>query len=510
MFHSMRNVNFKLNKMKSDQLSWLGLCGLLSVTTLQAKEPATKMLSEGHPPNVVLILTDDLGYGDLNCYGATRYLTPNLDKLAAGGVRFTNFYVSQAVCSASRAALLTGCYSTRIGIGGALFPSSTIGLNPQEETIPEILKKKGYKSGIFGKWHLGYQRKFLPLQQGFDEYLGLPYSNDMWKYNLDGSVATPEQNKNKASYPPLPLIEGNDMIKEIKTMDDQATLTTRYTQRAVLFIDKHKNEPFFLYVPHSMPHVPIAASSKFKGKSDQGLYGDVVMEIDWSVGQIMDAIEKNGLAKNTLVIFASDNGPWINYGNHAGSAGGFREGKGTSWEGGQRVPCIMKWPGHIPDGIVCNKIAAMMDILPTLAHIAGAPLPKLKIDGINIISLLKGDLNANPRAVFLYYYNSNCLEAVRKNQWKLVFPHRSQTYEGYLPGNDGIAGKTGNIQVETALFDLRRDPGERYDVKELYPEVVAELSKIADEARADLGDGIRNIKGANVREPGRMEVPEPK
>ena len=492
--------------MKSDQLGRLGLCGLLSVTTLQAKEPVKIMLSEQKPPNVVLILTDDLGYGDLNCYGATRYITPNLDKLAASGVRFTNFYVSQAVCSASRAALLTGCYSTRIGIGGALFPNSTIGLNPQEETIPEILKKKGYKSGIFGKWNLGYQRKFLPLQQGFDEYLGLPYSNDMWKYNPDGSVATPEQNKNKAGYPPLPLIEGNDMVQEIKTMEDQATLTTRYTERAVSFINKHKNDPFFLYVPHSMPHVPIAASGKFRGKSDQGLYGDVVMEIDWSVGQIMEALEKNGLAGNTLVIFASDNGPWINYGNHAGSAGGLREGKGTSWEGGQRVPCIMKWPGHIPEGTVCNRMAAMMDILPTLADIAGAPLPRLKIDGVNIISLLRGDLNANPREVFLYYYNSNCLEAVRKNQWKLVFPHRSQTYEGYLPGNDGIAGKTGNIQVETALFDLRRDPGERYDVKELYPDVVAELSKIADEARADLGDGIRNIKGANVREPGRMEV----
>jgi len=496
--------------MKSDRLNWLGLCGLLSFTPALAQEPGERILRERQPPNVVIILTDDLGYGDLNCYGATRYITPNLDQLAAGGVRFTNFYVSQAVCSASRAALLTGCYSTRIGIGGALFPTSTIGLNPREETIAEILKKRGYKSGIFGKWHLGYQRKFLPLQQGFDEYLGLPYSNDMWKYNLDGSAATPEQNKNKAGYPPLPLIDGNEMVQEIKTMEDQASLTTRYTGRAVAFIEKHKKEPFFLYLPHAMPHVPIAASAKFRGKSDQGLYGDVVMEIDWSVGEIMKTLEKNGLAENTLVIFASDNGPWINYGNHAGSTGGLREGKGTSWEGGQRVPCIMKWPGHIPQGTVCNKMAAMMDILPTLAFVSGAPLPKLKIDGINIISLLKGEPNANPREVFLYYYNSDCLEAVRKNQWKLVFPHRSQTYEGYLPGNDGIAGKTGNIQVESALFDLRRDPGERYDVKVLYPEVVAELNKIADEARADLGDGIRNIKGANVREPGRMEVPETK
>ncbi len=492
--------------MKKNQFAWLGLYGLMSALPLQAGNLPKSDSERNKLPNIVLILADDMGYGDLNCYGATRYITPNLDNLGANGVRFTNFYVSQAVCSASRAALLTGCYSNRVGIGGALFPTSKIGLNPQEETIAKVLKNKKYKSGIFGKWHLGYQREFLPLQQGFDEYLGLPYSNDMWKYNLDGTAATADQNKNKGAYPPLPLIDGNKMIEEIKTMDDQATLTTRYTERAVSFITNHKNEPFFLYLPHSMPHVPIAASGMFKGKSDQGTYGDVIMEIDWSVGQIVAALEKNGLTQNTLVIFTSDNGPWLNYGNHAGSAGGLREGKGTSWEGGQRVPCIMKWPGHIPKGIVCNKIAATIDILPTVARITRAPLPKLKIDGVNILSLMEGDQNANPREVFLYYYNSNCLEGVRKNQWKLVFPHQSQTYEGYPPGNDGIAGKTGNIRIESALYDLRRDPGERYNVKEMYPEVVAELSKIADEARADLGDGILNIKGANVREPGRTEA----
>ena len=491
--------------MKVGHLIWFSIWIILSVTTLHAGELKTNTQTGSKPPNIVLILTDDLGYGDLNCYGATRYTTPNLDRLASGGMRFTNFYVSQAVCSASRAALLTGCYSNRVGIGGALFPTSVIGLNPNEETIAEVLKKKKYNCGIFGKWHLGYQKRFLPLQQGFDEYLGLPYSNDMWKYNIDGSVITPEQNKNKAAFPPLPLIDGDNMVMEIKSMADQATLTTRYTERAVAFIEKHKNEPFFLYLPHSMPHIPIAVSGKFKGKSDQGLYGDVVMEIDWSVGRIIEALQKNGVAENTLIIFTSDNGPWLNYGNHAGSAGGLREGKGTSWEGGQRVPCIMQWPGHIPEGQVCNRMASTIDFLPTLAKITGAPLPKAKIDGVNIISLMEGDQNANPREVFLYYYNSNCLEAVRKNQWKLVFPHKSQTYEGFAPGNDGIPGKTGNIQVGSALFDLRRDPGERYDVKDQYPEIVTELSKIADEARADLGDGILNIKGANVREPGKIE-----
>jgi len=490
--------------MEKNQLVWLGLCGALTIATASAHEPSKKNIRKGQLPNVVLILADDLGYGDLNCYGATRYTTPNLDKLAAGGVRFTNFYVSQAVCSASRAALLTGCYSNRVGIGGALFPYSVIGLNPKEETIAEVLQKSGYHSGIFGKWHLGFQREFLPLQQGFEEYLGLPYSNDMWKYNIDGSVASAAQNKNKASYPPLPLIDGNEMIQEIKSMNDQAQLTTRYTERAVSFIEKHKKEPFFLYFPQSMPHIPIAASEKFKGKSEQGLYGDVLMEIDWSVGQVLEALRKNGLAENTLVIFTSDNGPWLNYGNHAGSAGGLREGKGTSWEGGQRVPCIMRWPGHIPEGLICNKIAATIDILPTLATIAGAPLPDQKIDGVNILPLMMGDQKANPREVFLYYYNANCLEGVRKNQWKLILPHRSQTYEGFAPGNNGASGKTAQVQVPAGLYDLRRDPGERYDVKDLYPEIVAELTKIAEEARIELGDGILKIKGANVREPGRV------
>jgi arylsulfatase A-like enzyme len=402
--------------MENHQMALLGLCGFLSVASVHANEPLKKNIRKKQLTNVVLILADDLGYGDLNCYGATRYTTPNLDRLAAGGMRFTNFYVSQAVCSASRAALLTGCYSNRVGIGGALFPYSVIGLNPKEETIAEVLKKSGYRSGIFGKWHLGYQREFLPLQQGFEEYLGLPYSNDMWKYNIDGSVVTTAQNKNKANYPPLPLIDGNEMAKEIMTMDDQAQLTTRYTERAVSFIEKHKKEPFFLYLPHSMPHIPIAASDKFKGKSEQDLYGDVLMEIDWSVGQVLEALERNGIADNTLVIFTSDNGPWLNFGNHAGSAGGLREGKGTSWKGGQRVPCIMKWPGHIPEGMICNKIAATIDILPTLANIAGAPLPGQKIDGVNILPLMLGDQKANPREVFLYYYNSDCLEGVLKNQ----------------------------------------------------------------------------------------------
>lgn len=464
-------------------------------------------LPKPQTPNVVLIFMDDLGYGDLSCYGALQYKTPNLDRLASQGVRFTNFVSAQAVCSASRAGILTGCYPNRVGISGALMPDAKIGLNPEEETIPEVLKKRNYKTAAVGKWHLGHLRDFLPLQQGFDEYLGLPYSNDMWPVNYDGKPAMADKNDRKFNYPPLPLIDGNEKVREIKTLDDQSELTTLYTERAVLFISQHKKEPFFLYMAHSMPHVPLAVSSKFKGKSQQGMYGDVLMEIDWSVGEILKTLEKNGLDKNTLVIFTSDNGPWLNFGNHAGSTGGLREGKGASFEGGQRVPCLMKWPGHIVPGTVCNKLASTIDILPTLASITQAPLPEKKIDGVNILPLMLGDENANPRETFLYYYRKNSLEAVRKGDWKLGFAHPGRTYIGFRPGADGFPGSVNeNFQHEEGLYDLRRDPGERYDVKEYYPEVVAELKKIAEEARQDLGDDIQKAEGKNRREPGRIET----
>lgn len=462
---------------------------------------------KSHNPNIVLIFVDDMGYGDLSCYGATQYKTPNLDLMATQGMRFTNFLSAQAVCSASRAAILTGCYPNRVGISGALTPGAKIGLNPEEEIIPEVLKKSHYRTGAIGKWHLGDHREFLPLQQGFDEYLGLPYSNDMWPVYYDGTPMTAKENSRKFTRPPLSLIEGNEKIREIKTLDDQSELTTIYTERAVRFISENKKNPFFLYVAHSMPHVPLGVSNKFKGKSEQGMYGDVMMEIDWSVGEILKTLDKNGLTKNTLVIFTSDNGPWLNFGNHAGSTGGLREGKGASFEGGQRVPCLIKWPGHIQEGAVCNKLASTIDILPTLAAITNSPLPAKKIDGVNIIPLLLGDENANPRESFLYYYRMNSLEAVRKGNWKLVFAHPGRTYIGFKPGTDGFPGGVdGNFKFEEGLYDLRRDLGERYDVKEYYPEVVAELKKLADEARLDLGDDIQNIKGQNQREPGRIFV----
>lgn len=444
-------------------------------------------------PNIIIMFMDDMGYGDIASNGAIQYNTPNIDKLAATGMRFTNFYTAQAVSSASRAGLMTGCYPNRIGITGALNPFSSIGLNKDEEIIPEILKERGYKTAAIGKWHLGHHKEFLPLQHGFDEYLGLPYSNDM----------RPMQGiERKSKYPELPLIEGNKKIAELKTLEDQAELTTMYTKRAIDFIQRNRENPFFLYLAHSMPHVPLAVSEKFKNKSEQGLYGDVIMEIDWSVGEIMRALEENDIAENTLIIFTSDNGPWLQYGNHAGSAGALREGKGTIFEGGQRVPCIMKWPGNIPEGTICNKIASTIDILPTLATITKANLPKNKIDGVNILPLLKGE-DVHPREQFLYYYDKNNLKAIRKGNWKLVFPHSGRSNKGFLPGKDGV---TGNVDwkyaYEAELFDLRRDPGEQYNIIEMYPEIVSELNAIADIARKDIGDGLTGTVGTNVREPG--------
>lgn len=474
-----------------------------AVTTFTIQSASAK---KQQTPNIVLIFCDDLGYGDLSCYGASQYKTPNLDRMASQGVRFTSFMSAQAVCSASRAGILTGCYPNRVGISGALMPDAKIGLNPSEETIAEVLKKRNYKTAAIGKWHLGHLREFLPLQQGFDEYLGIPYSNDMWPVNFDGTSAKPESNDRKRNYPVLPLIDGNEKIREFNTLEDQAEITTIYTERAVKFIGQNKKNAFFLYLAHSMPHVPLAVSEKFKGKSEQGIYGDVIMEIDWSVGEIMKALEKNGLDKNTLVIFTSDNGPWLNFGNHAGSTAGLREGKGASFEGGQRVPCLMKWPGKIQEGTICNKLASTIDILPTLAVIAKSPLPEKKIDGVNILSLLLGDENANPRETFLYYYRKNSLEAIRKGTWKLVFAHPGRTYIGFKPGADGFPGATNeNFSHEEGLYDLRRDVGERFDVKEFYPEVVAELKKLADEARQDLGDDIHKMDGKNRREVGRVQ-----
>ncbi|MCG6191574.1 sulfatase family protein, partial [Maribellus maritimus] len=372
---------------------------------------------DNNPPNIVLIYLDDMGYGDLTLTGATDYSTPNLDKIASQGMFFSHYYSPQAVCSASRAGLLTGCYPNRIGITGALSHRSTTGISDDEETIAQVLKKKGYATAIFGKWHLGYQKQFLPTKHGFDEFYGIPYSHDMWPLHPTGT------------YPNLPLYENETIVNPDVKPEDVAHFTADFAQKTIDFIKRNQDKPFFVYWPNPLPHVPLYASERFKGKSKQGMYGDVMMEIDWGIGEIIKTLEATGLDKNTLVIFTSDNGPWLNYGNHAGTTGGLREGKGTSYEGGQRIPCLMMWNGVIPEGVVCNNLVSGIDILPTLAAIADAPLPKNKIDGVNLLPLLKGNFEANPRETFLYYYRKNSLEAVRHGSWKLVFPHPGRTYE---------------------------------------------------------------------------------
>jgi arylsulfatase A-like enzyme len=482
------------NHNRRDFLKLLGLgTSALVLESWKFNEPSTRS------PNVVVIFTDDQGYADVGKYGAKGFTTPNLDQMASEGVMFTDFYASEAVCSASRASLLTGCYAERVSIHGALGPASTIGLSPEEETIASLLKKRGYATGMFGKWHLGHHKEFLPLQRGFDEYFGLPYSNDMWPVDYDGNpVKGP-----KSAYPPLMLIEGNDKVKEIRTLADQDTLTTLYTERAVKFIEHHKGHPFFLYVAHNMPHVPLGVSDKFRGKSALGKYGDVIMEIDWSVGEILKAISAARLDDDTLVIFASDNGPWLNFGNHAGSALPLREGKGCMFEGGARVPCIMRWPGHIPGGTVSRKIASTIDVLPTVAAVSNAPLPEKPIDGVNILPLMEGKKDANPRDHFFFYYDGE-LRAVRQGTWKLDFPHAYRSYEGVTPGRDGHPGPYAEGRIGLTLFDLENDIGEKVNVADQHPDIVERLQALAATAREDLGDVLTNTKGRGVREPGRI------
>ena len=456
-------------------------------------------------PNIILIYMDDMGYGDLSCYGALDINTPNIDRLASEGIRFTNFMSSQAVCSASRASIMTGCYANRVGISGALSPGSKVGLASDEMTIAELLKQKNYATAIYGKWHLGDAKQFLPLQQGFDEYIGIPYSNDMWPVNYDGKPA--DSSSYKSKWPPLFVMKDNEKWIPINTLEDQSTLTEHYTVAAENFITKNKNKPFFLYLPHSMPHVPINASAAFKGKSKQGLYGDVIQEIDASVGRILKTVKEAGLDQNTIIIFSSDNGPWLNFGNHAGSTGGLREGKGTSFEGGQRVPGIVRWKGTIQPNVISNRLASTIDILPTIAAITHTALPNKKIDGVSILPILQGDKNASPRKTFLYYYRRNSLEAVRIDNWKLVLEHPSRSYLHQLPGMNGLPGPTPeDVPMPMALYDLRRDPGENYDVKELHPDIMKKLQALVEEARADLGDDLQKRIGANNRPVGKINL----
>lgn len=458
-------------------------------------------------PNIVLILTDDQGYGDIGCYGATRFRTPHLDQLAEEGRRFTSFYVSQPVCTASRASLLTGCYANRVGFAGALNPTSLEGIHERELLLSEMLQRRGYATAIFGKWHLGYPARFHPQRHGFGEYFGLPYSNDN-SNQFHPMIRT---------FPPLPLFDGEQVVE---TDPDQSQFTKRFTARAVHFIEAHQDEAFFLYLPHVMPHVPIFASRAFRGRSGGGRYGDVIEELDWSVGQILATIRRCQIDRDTIVLFASDNGPWLSYGEHAGSSGPWRGGKLTTFEGGVRVPLIARWPGHIPAGSVCDELITAMDLLPTLANITAAEVPTLPIDGRDVTSLLFDLPNArSPHAAF-YYYAGNDLHAVRSGDWKLHFPHpylevagtpgrggKPANFENLSPdaitesGLQGIASRHGYRIRHTGLelYHLSRDPGEQENVARQHEDVVRRLSALADLAREDLGDGLTGKVGKNIR-----------
>ncbi|MEO0733597.1 MAG: sulfatase, partial [Bacteroidota bacterium] len=409
-------------------------------------------------PNIIVILTDDQGYGDLSCYGSTRIKTPRLDQMAAEGLKFTSFYAMPS-CSPSRAALLTGCYPPRVGIPDVVGPPGVgwtadkqYGLHPDETTLAEVLKTAGYATAHVGKWHLGHFAETMPLRHGFDRFFGLPYSNDM----------LPEK-----GYGDLCLLHDTDTLE---VNPNQTDLTQRYTDEALDIIRANRDTNFFLYLAHSMPHVPLYASEAYQGKSGQGLFADVIEEIDASVGRIFDELTALGLDENTLVIFTSDNGPWLTYGNHAGSAGPFREGKGTTWEGGVRVPMIARWPGGMAGGRITHVPATLADILPTLAGITDADLPQRKIDGRDLSALLVRDLA--PAAAPLCYYRSGNLDAIRVGDWKLHLNHTFRYVD--VVKNDGERGSYAYRNTGLELYELNGDPGEIYDVAAQYPEKVAE------------------------------------
>ncbi|NMC21058.1 MAG: sulfatase [Thermogutta sp.] len=452
------------------------------------------------PPNFVIIFIDDMGYADIGPFGAEGYSTPHLDRMAAEGRVFTDFYVTQAVCSASRAGLITGCYNIRVGILGALNHTAKHGLSADEVTIAEIAKQKGYATACFGKWHLGHHPKFLPASHGFDEYFGLPYSNDMWPFH-------PTAGRN---YPNLPLLQQTEVIDDDVTGDDQRNLTTWYTEHAVDFIERNKDRPFLLYVPHSMVHVPLHVSDKFAGKSRRGLFGDVVMEVDWSVGRILDTLRENQLDRRTLVIFTTDNGPWLSYGDHAGSAKPLREGKGTMFDGGCRVPTVMWWPGTVPAGTRCREPVMTIDLLPTIAEIIGAALPPHKIDGLSILPLVRGDADAKSPHQALYFYWNKELHAVRMGKWKLHFPHNYQTLAGRPGGTGGTPAPYERASIGLSLFDLESDPGETKNLADQHPEVVQEMEALADAMREDLGDALRKMPAKGARPAGTLEEGDPR
>ena len=443
----------------------------------------------GAPPNIVYIMCDDMGWADPGCYGSKQNITPNIDRLAQEGLRFTSFYATQAVCTSSRVALLTGCYPNRLGLGGAaLGPNSKTGLNTDEQTLGTLLKQGGYFTSVVGKWHLGDAPKFLPPAHGFKESMVTPYSNDMWPLGY----AVGDETRRKM-YPELPRYVGGHLMGYTRDWVDMDALTSIQGLRSVLFLKSRvgKKQPFFLYLATSMPHTPLGASADFKGKFATP-YADTLADLDRTVGAVLKALADNKQEQNTMVVFTSDNGPWLNFGRHAGSAGPFREGKGTTFEGGVRVPFIVRWPGVVKPGTQTAALAANLDIVPTLVEACGVMGPKLAIDGQSFLSLLKGE-KSSAREVFTYYYGDR-LEAVRKGKWKLHLPHAYRSYVDMIPAaRDGLPATTHQRQIGLSLYDLETDEGEQQDISAKYPEVVKELQELAASERKQLDAGKRPV-----------------
>jgi arylsulfatase A-like enzyme len=451
--------------------------------------------SAAEQPNIIVILADDLGYADLGCFGAVDMSTPELDRMAKEGMRLTSFHMAAPTCTASRAALMTGCYPVRVGMGDViapradgtvspsrvLWPNSPFGLSPDEITLPEILKKAGYATGIVGKWHLGDPPTFNPIRHGFDEFFGVFFSNDMKPY---------------AYY------RNDEKLAEPIDRDQQ---TKRYTEEAVAFIRRSKDKPFFLYLAHTMPHIPLAASPEFRGKSKRGLYGDAVSEVDWSVGQVMATLRELGLDKNTLVLFSSDNGGWLLRGEQGGLNAPLRGGKGGTYEGGMCVPCIAWQPGVVPADSTCDELTAAMDLLPTFAAISGGEVPTDRIiDGHDIAPLLRGEPDAKSPWQHYFYYFGNELHAVRSGKWK--FRAKNILKNENIYNQEWRETAIGESEIPPALYDLSRDAAEQKSVLGDHPKIAARLRGYMDKARKDLGDSLTGVEPTNAREIGRQST----
>ncbi|MEY3109494.1 MAG: hypothetical protein RL079_179 [Verrucomicrobiota bacterium] len=441
-------------------------------------------------PNVVVIFIDDMGYGDIGPFGATKQRTPHLDRMAKEGMKLTSFYATP-VCSVSRAQMMTGCYGARVSVPGVYFPGQSVGLNPAEVTVAERLKEKGYATQMVGKWHLGDQPEFLPTRQGFDHYLGIPYSNDMLKKSAETKV------------PVVPLLR-DEKIAELMDGEGQRRMVELYTKEAVDFIGRNKDKPFYLYYAHNAVHTPIYPGAAFAGKSQNGRFGDWVEEVDWSVGQVLDALRSQGLDKDTLVVFTSDNGPWLTKGTDGGSAGPLRGGKGSTWEGGVRVPTLAWWPGRVPAGSVNDAVAATIDLLPTFVSLAGGTVPATPvIDGRDITSILLGQSKESAREAH-YYFASYDLQAVRQGRWKLALS----------PQPEGMGKQAAKTPAGMRLYDLDAEIGEQTDVAAQHPEVVAKLKALADKMAAEIGGKTPTarrpageVKGAKTLYPTADYVP---